>query len=591
VQLVLESGIAGSTTATPAVLDLTPTGAGGHERHVPGIGAGARYRFLVDGRGPWPDPASRFQPDGVHGASQVVDPGAFTWSDAAWGGAALASLVIYELHVGTFTRPGTFAAAAARLPELVDLGITAIELMPVADFPGNRNWGYDGAALFAPARCYGTPDDLRALGDTAHKLGLAVLLDVVYNHVGPDGAYIAGFGPLLSRTSRTPWGAAINLDGPHSGAVRELLIQNAEHWLTEYHVDGFRFDATADLIDTSTPHFMTELTERARAAASWPVVLIAEDVRNERTVVTPARDGGWGCDAIWSFDYHHQAHRLLTGERAGYYVDYADDAASFARVLADGWLFRGEPTRYWRGPRGTDPSGVDPARCVVYLQNHDEAGNRPAGERLHHLIDPAVGRATTALLLLGPHTPLLFMGQEWNTARRFRFFTDHPERLGSRVHAGRRAWLAEHREPDDPLEGHLDAQELEAFDSSVLDWDERDHEPHLAALALHRELLAIRRSYMPAFGTAAHTAAVIERADAAVVVLSRPAHDGSPLVVVACLRGAGEFDIEGAATLELVLDTEQPRFAGLVDSPNAWNAGRARFTRPGSFVLGIPRAR
>jgi maltooligosyltrehalose trehalohydrolase len=580
IELLLESG----PGARPAPVALEAEGEGLASALVAGAAPGTRYRYRVDGRGPFPDPASRHQPDGVHGPSEVIDPAAFAWSATPWRGRALEDLVLYELHVGTFTAEGTFRAAIARLPHLVDLGVTAVELMPLADFPGTRNWGYDGAALFAPARSYGRPDDLRALVDAAHRHGLAVHLDVVYNHLGPDGAYVVALSPILNRARRTEWGTAVNLDGPHSAGVREWLIRNALHWVTEYRLDGLRLDATQALDDASPRHFVAELNERLRAAVTdRPVVVIAEDFRNEPAVVRPVARGGWGCDAMWSFDWHHQAHVTLTGERAGYYVDHEPKVADLARVLERGWLFEGQHSRWTNRPRGRPPEPGDPARSVFYLQNHDEVGNRAGGERLHHLVEGGAWRAAVALTLLAPQTPLLFMGEEWAASTPFLFFTDHPEPLGARVTESRRRELAD---GGDPVAVALrPPQDVATFTASVLRWDELAREPHAGALRLHRALLALRRTHPSLRPGAAHRVAAHESAEMAAVLMTRDPEGAEPVLIVACLRGAGAIALP-AGEWRPVLDTES---AGLTThpAPDRLDPGRraVRFMGPGAVVL------
>ncbi len=462
----------------------------------PGVGAGARYRYVIDGRGPFPDPASRFQPDGVHGASMVVDPRGFQWTDQGWSGRALAGMVIYELHVGTFTPEGTFAAAEARLPLLRDLGVTTIELMPVADFPGTRNWGYDGVALFAPARCYGTPDDLRRFVDRAHQLQLAVFLDVVYNHVGPDGAYLNAFSPYyFTDRHASPWGAGVNLDGEQAAPVREFFLDNATHWVLDYHIDGLRLDATHAMPDSRTPNFLSELAVRVRqASGSRRVSLIAEDHRNLADVVTPQAAGGWGLDGVWADDLHHQLRRIVAGDSDGYYADFSGSSSDIAATLRDGWFYSGQHSAYLGGPRGTDPSRVAPHQCIVCLQNHDQVGNRALGDRLHHQVPMSAYRAASVLLLTAPQTPLLFMGQEWAASAPFLYFTDHSEELGRLVREGRRAEFARFAAFTDPEARAFipDPQAVATFVDSRLDWGERDAEPHASMLRLYTSLLALR---------------------------------------------------------------------------------------------------
>ncbi|HXH06040.1 MAG TPA: malto-oligosyltrehalose trehalohydrolase, partial [Vicinamibacterales bacterium] len=495
VTVVVETGAAAGEHALAREPDDTFTAV------VGGARPGDRYRLRRDGGPPMPDPASRFQPEGVHGPSEIVDPAAFEWHDTDWPGVAAGDLVLYELHVGTFTPEGTFAAAAARLPYLRDLGVTAIELMPVADFPGRRNWGYDPAALFAPARCYGPPDDLRRLVDTAHALGLAVHLDVVYNHLGPDGAYLAAFSPpFFTDRHRSPWGAGVNLDGPGSAMVRRFLIENALHWLHEYHIDGLRLDATHALADDGPRHFLAELASAVHAAARGrPALVIAEDSRNLAVLVREPDEGGWGLDGVWADDFHHVVRVMLAGDRDGYYADYEGTTAELAATLRDGWLYQGRMSRYLGAPRGSDPRGVPKRKFVIAIQNHDQVGNRAFGDRLHHAIDPAAYRAASALLLLAPETPLLFMGQEWAATTPFLYFTDHGPELGARVSAGRRREFARFAAfRDERARARIpDPQAESTFLASRLRWEEPERPPHGAVLRLYRRLLALRRELLP----------------------------------------------------------------------------------------------
>ncbi|HVM98112.1 MAG TPA: alpha-amylase family glycosyl hydrolase, partial [Candidatus Acidoferrales bacterium] len=405
VEVVLESGPnAGSVHALPA-LDALFSGV------VGAAGVGDRYRYRLDGEGPYPDPASRFQPEGVHGPSEIIDPTLFGWSDVNWTGVHLSNLSIYELHVGTFGPNGTFGQVTERLPYLRDLGVAAIELMPVADFPGTRNWGYDGVALFAPARCYGRPDDLRRLVNVAHGLGLGVILDVVYNHLGPDGNYLNCFSPFyFSKHHLTPWGDAVNLDGPHCGMVRELFFQNAVHWLREYHIDGLRLDATHALIDEGPRHFVAELTSRVRESIDGrEAVVIAEDQRNLSSMLRPETEGGWDLDAVWADDFHHQMRRILAGDHEGYYAEYSASMDDLATALREGWLRR-DPVPVEEARLILSDDAVERQRLVICIENHDQVGNRAFGDRLHHEIDLAAYRAASVLLFCAPETPLLFMG-------------------------------------------------------------------------------------------------------------------------------------------------------------------------------------
>lgn len=479
--------------AAPLVAPLTPDDRELFSASVPAA-PGDRYRIRRDDGPLWPDPASRFQPDGVHGASEIIDADAFAWTDAGWRGRPMRDFVIYELHVGTFSASGTFDGVREHLRDLVDLGVTAIELMPIAAFPGRWNWGYDGAALFAPSERYGRPDDLRRLVDAAHAAGISVLLDVVYNHLGPDGAYLAAFAPAVLRSDRDgPWGGALDLD-PASGAMlREFFVANAVHWVREYHLDGLRLDATHAIVDGEPSSFVAEVRREVHAAAPGrSVVVIAEDDRNLATIVAPASSGGWNLDGVWADDFHHFVHGHLTGEREGYYADFDGDTASLASAIRDGWFYQGQMSPRLGRPRGTSPAGIPHERFVIATQNHDQVGNRPRGERLNHLVDAQAFVAATAACVLSPETPLLFMGQEWAATSPFQFFTDHAEPLGSQVVEGRQrefasfSSFADRRTIPSP-------QDPETFNRSKLRWDERQTDAHQRVLSATRLLLRVRR--------------------------------------------------------------------------------------------------
>jgi maltooligosyltrehalose trehalohydrolase len=592
VELVLEDGRGDSSE--PLALERDPEGY--WSMRVPGVGAGALYRFRLDGEGPYPDPASRFQPRGVHGPSQVVDPRAFRWRQPEWTGHPLEDMVVYELHVGTFTPEGTFAAAATRFPYLRDLGVTAVELMPVADFPGERNWGYDGVCLFAPARCYGEPDDLRRLVDEAHRLGLSVLLDVVYNHLGPDGAYLGLFSPeYFSSRHTTPWGAAVNLDGPGSAGARRFFVENACHWVSEYRLDGLRLDACHALVDDSTRHFLDELQQRVRqSVAPRRALVIAEDSRNLVRMVLPEAQGGWGLDAVWADDLHHQVRVALAGDRDGYYADFSGRAEDVAKTLGDGWFYQGQISKHMGGPRGTDPAPAPPRRFVVCIQNHDQVGNRALGERLHHQVDTAAWRAASTLLLTAPETPLLFMGQEWGTSSPFLFFTDHNETLGPLVTAGRRKEFAGFAAFSDPKARARipDPQDSRTFERSRLAWNEREKGEHARLLALYRALLELRRELRPGH---------LERGqyDVSVVdgcIALHDARPGTTEVLVLVWLGAGKSAPETVRRCAVLsgrrwtvrLTTEDARFVEAPEDTGIDLDGAApevSFRRPGAVVL------
>lgn len=559
-----------------------------------GVGPGALYRYRLDGEGPFPDPASRFQPRGVHGPSQVVDARRFRWSDGAWRGLSLDDLAVYELHVGTFSPEGTFTGARKRLAHLRALGVTALELMPVADFAGDRNWGYDGVSLFAPARCYGRPDDLRALVDAAHRLGLGVIFDVVYNHLGPAGAYHGTFSRrYFSERHRTPWGAAMNLDGPGSAMVRQFFIENALHWVREYHADGLRLDATHTLLDDGPRHFLAELLSRVRAAApkGRAPLLIAEDHRNLAHMMRAEADGGWGLDGVWADDFHHQVRRALAGDDEGYYADFAGTTADICATLRSGWFFRGQRSRYLNERRGTDPSGLAPRRFVICLQNHDQVGNRAFGDRLHHTIDGAAFRAATVLLLCAPETPLLFMGEEWAASSPFLYFTDHEPKLGKLVTEGRRREFRSFSAfADAKVRARIpDPQALETFRASRLDWAEVRCQPHAGILRLHRALLRLRRAD-PALRSASWKGVEARPIDADCLSLRRCAR-GSDLLVVVRLRGSGRVAVPPPPRRRrwrTLLSTEEKRFSqevAPVEKHLGSDSPHLRFSRPGAVIL------
>lgn len=461
---------------------------------------GTRYRFeLADGLRV-PDPASRFQPDDAHGPSEVIDPTVHHWTDAAWTGRPWHETVLYELHVGTFTAAGTFRAAIDRLDDLVKLGVTAIELMPVSDFPGTRNWGYDGVLPFAPDSSYGRPEDLKALVETAHAKGLMVFLDVVYNHFGPDGNYLHCYAKsFFTDRHKTPWGDAINVDGAHSATVRDFFIHNALYWIEEYHLDGLRFDAVHAIIDDSDPPFLTELADRMHALTRGrrQVHLVLENDANQARFLERHPEGDPRTyTAQWNDDLHHALHSAATGEGGGYYADYADDPAKLARALAEGFAYQGDPSAFRNGERrGERSSHLPPTAFVTFLQNHDQIGNRAFGERITHIAPAEAVRAAAACTLLGPGIPMLFMGEEWGSARPFPFFCDFEEELAQAVREGRRGEFAAFPEFQDPeaRERIPDPTARNSFTSAKLDWDARDMPPHAAWLDWYERILTVRR--------------------------------------------------------------------------------------------------
>lgn len=452
------------------------------------------YKYRVDGAGPWPDPCSRFQPQGVHGPSQIVDPDSFAWSDAHWRGIGIEGQVIYELHVGAFTPAGTFDAAADELPYLRDLGVTLLEIMPIAECPGRWNWGYDGVQLYAPYHVYGDHDAFKRFVDRAHALGLAVMLDVVYNHVGPDGNYLKCFSPYyFSRLNRTDWGEPLNFDEPHHAGVRDFVVGNVCYWLREFHLDGFRLDATQSMFDSSATHILAEITQRARdAALPRSIVVIAENEPQCSQHLQPIDAGGFGLDAMWNDDFHHSARVALTGSRDGYFQDYSGRAQEFIACIRHGFLYQGQWYDWQKQGRGTPLRDRPASACIIFLQNHDQVGNTFTGERIHSGCAPALYRALLALTLLAPQTPLLFMGQEFAASTPFKFFADHTAALSRLVHTGRRDFIRQFQAYADPAVQALiaDPSNERTFLDSKLDWSERER--HGASFTLHRDLLQLR---------------------------------------------------------------------------------------------------
>ncbi len=471
---------------------MAPERNGHHTVEVDGVGHGDPYRFRLPGGRELPDPASRHQPGGVHAASATVDPGAFAWTDQAWRGPALADYVIYELHVGTFTDEGTFDGAVPHLPALRGLGVTAVELMPVAQFPGGRNWGYDGVYPFAAQSSYGGPDGLKRLVDAAHGAGLAVILDVVYNHLGPEGNYTREFGPYFTERYRTPWGAALNFDGPGSDEVRRFFCENALQWLDEFHVDALRLDAVHSILDLSATTFLEDLVdmvERLRDRRGARRYLIAESDRNDARVITERRLGGIGMDAQWADDFHHAVHAALTGERDGYYADFGS-LRQVGRALRSGFVFQGQRSAYRGRRHGSPATGLPAERFVVCAQNHDQIGNRLLGERLASLVSFERLKLAAGLVLLSPFVPLLFMGEEYGETAPFQYFISHTDReLVEAVRRGRAEEFAAFRwtrEPPDP-------QAEDTFTAARLRRELSAAEPNRGLRALYRTLLQARR--------------------------------------------------------------------------------------------------
>jgi maltooligosyltrehalose trehalohydrolase len=473
-------------------MESEPDRSGWWRAALDGAGAGTRYGFSLDGGPVRPDPRSASQPDGVDGLSEVVDHQSFAWTDSGWRGVSWRGVALYELHVGTFSPEGTFDGAIAHLPHLVELGVDAVELMPVAEFSGDRGWGYDGADLFAPHHAYGGPDGLKRLTDACHGAGIGVVIDVVYNHLGPAGNYLAEFGPYFSPRHQTNWGAAVNFDGPGSNEVRRFVLDNARMWLRDYHADGLRLDAVHAIVDESARHVLEELAEEVDVLATHvrrPLFLVAESDLNDPRLVRSRDAGGFGLDASWADEWHHALHAVLTGERSGYYQDFGS-LALLGKALSQAWVYDGIWSPHRQRHHGRPPSGLAGYQFVVCTQNHDQIGNRAVGERTSALMSAGRLRVAAALLLTGPFTPLLFQGEEWGASSPFQYFTNHQDpELAQAVSDGRRNEFVSFGWDPDQLP---DPQAESTFEASKLDWAEVDRSPD-GLVAWYRHLLALRR--------------------------------------------------------------------------------------------------
>lgn len=474
---------------------LEPEGNGYFSGFLRDVGAGARYRYRLDGGGVYPDPAARFQPDGPHGPSQVVDPGAFGWTDSQWSGVRRDGQILYEMHIGTFTPTGTWQAAAGELAELAAAGITVLEVMPVAEFPGRFGWGYDGVNLFAPTRLYGTPDDFRRFVDAAHRHGLGVILDVVYNHFGPDGNYLHEFADAYFTTRyKNEWGEAINFDGADAGPVREFFCANAAYWIREFHCDGLRLDATQQIFDRSADNIIAAIARQVRTAANGrSTYIVAENEPQDVTLVKDPAHGGYGIDALWNDDYHHSAAVALTSHNEAYYTDYLGKPQELLSAVKWGYLYQGQWYSWQQQRRGTPALDLPPNAFVTFTENHDQIANSGRGERRRAATSPGRHKAVTALLLLGPQTPMLFQGQEFGASSPFFYFADHKPELAKLVGQGRARFLTQFPSLATPemqacLPNPADEQ---TFQRCKLNLAERTQ--HAALYQLHRDLLRLRR--------------------------------------------------------------------------------------------------
>jgi maltooligosyltrehalose trehalohydrolase len=485
------------TSGEELEVPLESAGDGYFSALVPDVGAGDRYRYRLDGR-LFADPASRFQPDGPFGPSEVVDPAKYPWKDGSWRGVSMPGQVLYEMHLGTFTPEGTWRAAAGRLRDVKAIGVTTIELMPVAEFPGRFGWGYDGVFLYAPAHEYGTPDDMRSFVDCAHEIGLGVILDVVYNHLGPSGCVHREFDEhYFTHRYDNEWGDAINFEGPEAAAVREHFAENAAHWIDEYHLDGLRLDAIQGIHDRSPEHILAVISQGARHAGGHrSIIIVAENERQESFAMHPTTEGGYGIDAAWNDDLHHSAYVVLTGRREAYFSDHRGTPQEFISAAKYGYLFQGQRYAWQKQPRGTRGDRLPPHTFVNYIENHDQLANTGDGSRLYTYSAPGRYRAMTALFLLMPGTPMLFQGQEFGASSPFLYFADHEGELADAVYKGRAEFLSQFPSFASPeARAAVPApHDRTTFERCKLQWEQR--ELHTTHVALHQDLLAIRREDM-----------------------------------------------------------------------------------------------
>jgi maltooligosyltrehalose trehalohydrolase len=546
------------------VVKLSDHGQGYHGAVVDDCGVGDRYLFLLDGRGPFPDPASRAQPEGVHGPSQVIDLQAYRWGDATHRPRPLWEHVISEVHIGTFTPEGTFDSAVDVLDDLVDVGISAVELMPVAQFPGRRNWGYDGVFPFAVQNSYGGAAGLQRFVDACHLRGLDVILDVVYNHLGPEGNILASFGPYFTDRYHTPWGPAINFDGPRSNDVRAYFLANARQWFSDFHVDGLRLDAVHEIIDRSAIPFLADLAATVEGPSGR--FLVAESADNNPRLVTPITSGGIGVQAQWNDDFHHALHAAITGERTGYYVDFGP-VEDIARSMDEGFVYQGEFSQFRGLDHGGPSAGIPPERFVVFAQNHDHIGNRPRGDRLVNLVTLAQAQLAAALVLLAPGVPLLFMGEEYGDPAPFPYFIDHGDpALVEAVRAGRAQEFAAFSSAGEVL----DADAQATFDMARLDRSLRHKGDHQRQWALHRALIALRRAHPVLLRTRRASARAFSSANVVTLLRSDPREAVLALFNVSAAAveavvpppPVGRPAPEGSACWSKLLDAGAPEFGG-----------------------------
>jgi len=567
------------------IFPLQPGARGYYHGIVEGVAPGSLYRYRLDGERERPDPVSRFQPQGVHGPSQVVDTH-FPWDDGTWPGIFLQDYIIYELHVGLFSPEGTFEAMITYLDELKELGITAIELMPVAQFPGDRNWGYDGAYPFAVQNTYGGPEGLKILVNACHRKGLAVILDIVYNHLGPEGNYLGDFGPYFTDRYRTPWGSALNFDGPYSDNVRQLFIENALYWITEFHIDALRVDAVHAILDFSAQPFLLKLAYAVHRQAdrlNRRIHIIAESALNDTRVIHPPEVGGYGLDAQWNDDFHHAVHTVLTGEQSGYYQDFGE-FQHLIKAFREGFVYSGEYSRYRRRRHGNSSRDIPAQQFVVFAQNHDQVGNRMLGERLATLASFEGLKLAAGTVLLSPFIPLLFMGEEYGEESPFLYFTSHSDPdLIDAVRDGRKGefhafqWQGE---PPDP-------QSLEAFSQCKLTWEKREQFTHKVLLDFYRKLIRLRRGIPALAYLSKETLEVSGMEEERLLFLHRWYNQSQ----VFCVMNFNTTDITAGIRLprgrwKKILDSSEKKWGGPGSlMPKTWESGTTITTKPLSFAL------
>lgn len=548
---------------------MTPLGEGYFEITLEKVPQKCDYLYLLDHTKERPDPVSRFQPYGVHGPSRVVNKEAFSWADDTWKGLNLKEFIIYECHTGTFTPEGTFEAIIPKLPYLKDLGVTAIELMPVAEFPGNRNWGYDGAYPYAPQSTYGGPNGLKTLINACHKEGIAVILDVVYNHLGPEGNYLGEFGPYFTDRYKTPWGEAINYDGQYSDWVRRYIIENALYWLTEYHIDALRLDAIHAIFDFSAKHLLQELHEQFQQQAkllgkkAW---IIAESDLNDTRLLKPKEQGGYAIDAQWSDDFHHAQHTLFLGKRNGYFGDFGT-IADLKKAITSGFVNDGRWSQFRKRKHGTPSKDLPGEQFVIFTQNHDQIANACRGDRSGTLLTLEQQKVTTALLLFTPNIPLLFMGQEWGETNPFLYFTSHADlQLAQAVRAGYQRECA-----DFAFHGHpIDPQDVDIFLASKLDWEKQNQSPYKKLLTFTKDALAIRKSFPCLSNCNKNLTEVYDNEEKKWLIIVRQGQQTSSFVLI-CNLSSVEQKIPFTfpqGNWKKLLDSNDPRYSQGTFSPS-----------------------